>query len=45
MLNVELQSFQRLFLLDEVGGVQSHVLVEDLKVLIGEWFGDIKVLK
>lgn len=34
MLNVELQSFQRLLLFDEVCGVQSHILVEDLKVLM-----------
>lgn len=34
MLDVELQRLQRLLLLDEVGGVQSRVLVEDLKVLV-----------
>lgn len=33
VLYVELQSLQSLFLLDEVRRVQSHVLMEDLKVL------------
>lgn len=33
VLYVELQSLQSLFLLDEVRGVQSDVLMEDLKVL------------
>lgn len=41
VLYVELQSLQSLFLLDEVRGVQSDVLMEDLKVLTktrqGEW--------
>lgn len=35
VLDVELQSPQSLRLLDEVRGVQSHVLMEDLKVLAG----------
>lgn len=35
VLDVELQSPQSLCLLDEVRGVQSHVLMEDLKVLAG----------
>lgn len=34
VLDVELQSPQSLLLLDEVCGVQSHVLMEDLKVLV-----------
>lgn len=33
MLHVELQSLHGVVLLDEVRGVQSDVLVEDLKVL------------
>lgn len=36
VLHVELQSLQSLLLLDEVCGVQSHVLVEDLEVLAGK---------
>lgn len=33
VLDVELQSLQDLPFLDKVCGVQSHILVEDLKVL------------
>lgn len=35
VLDVELQSPQSLLLLDEVCGIQSHVLMEDLKALAG----------
>lgn len=35
VLHVQLQGLQRLLLLDEVRGVESHVLMEDLVVLGG----------